>query len=223
MQIFNYLTKDKQQMSFLSEELINVAFKNLAGNILGSGNRNTTPDNLAYYEEEFSPDKIIKPQNIWTQFSSIPSAGNLATAQSNAVANPTIIQDYTSAPIHCTPSDNGKLFLATSTYNDLTTRLKNWIQPQMIPNAGRASIGYFIRVYNGNPLTGGTEIPFTQDKSGAITGFVIDYASGAILFSSSFSFIIDPTNIWITGFRYIGLTGATSGGGGGNSYFPSGW
>jgi len=195
-------------MAFSSDELRNYSIKAFLG-IFGTGDRDSNPDNFAPYEELFAFQSILNPDNIWNSLSLIPSAANSTEAHNNAVANPTLIAEYgiTNA-IHCTPSPNNKVFFATSTYNDLSTTLSNWILPQLIPQSnGFASIGYTARFWNGNPNSGGTEIPTTLDKEGSVVGWFMHYGTGAVKVASTFSGIIDPTDIWITGFRYIGPTG----------------
>ena len=203
-------------MSFIEEELRNYTNKALQG-VLGTGNRNTAPDNLTSYEEPTKSGLTITPDQIATEFNSIPPAPNVTEARANAVLEPTIIGDY-SLPInaiHCTPSPNNKAFYATTTYGDMGSRMYNWIMPQMVPRTdgafeGMASIGYAVRLYQGDPNAGGTEIGTTTEQVGAITGWTFQYGVGAIVVASSFSAISNPNDIWITGFQYIGTTGAGS-------------
>jgi len=197
--------------AFLSEELRNFSFKGFLG-LFGSGNRDTAPDNLAWYEEFTTSDLIVKPTQIWADYPLIPPAPNLTVAQVNAASNPTIIEDLTTTPIHLTPSPNNKAFFTTSTFGDLTSVLPNWIMPQLVPRIdppyqGLASIGYMVRLYNGDPTSGGTEISTTKDKDGSRVGWFMHFGTGAILTSSAFSGIIDPQDVWLTGFRYIGTLG----------------
>lgn len=202
---------------FLAEELRNFSGKGWLG-ILGTGNRDTAPDNLTWYEELTTNDLIVKPSQVWGDFASIPPAPDLATAQANAVASPTIIEDLSQAgsQIHMTPSPNQKTFFATTTYNDLSTRIGNFIMPQIIPRTdvpfvGFPSIGYMVRVFNGDPFGGGVEILTSQDQVGGVVGWFFNFGVGGMTISSSFSGIVDPTDVWLLGFRYIG----SAGGGGG--------
>ena len=71
---------------------------------------------------------------------------------------------------------------------------------------GMPSIGYTIRLYQGNPSSGGVEITTTVDIDGADVGWFIMYGAGAVIVSSSFSGITDPNDLWITGYQYIGKT-----------------
>ncbi len=206
-------------MAFTRDEFTSFANKGFLG-ILGSGNRFSAPDNLAWVEERYTISAITLPDQIWSDYASIPEAADLATAQAAAIANPTVIEDLSLSAdaIHCTPTPNNKLFLATSTYNDLDTRLKNWIMPQLIPQAGTSlpSIGYMCRVWQGDPASGGTEITTMAGKVDAFTAWQMNFGAGAILFCSDEALISNPADIWLTGFRYIGATG-----GGGTPNFDS--
>jgi len=199
-------------MAFLQEELRNFSFKGWSG-ILGTGNRSTAPDNLAVYEEMTTNSVYINPSQIITKMDDIPPAPTQSDASANASANPLLIFEHdVNHAIHLTPSPNNKAFFATETYGDLTTRLYNFIMPQAIPrtdagNEGRASIGYTARLYQGNPASGGTEITTTVDQDGADVGWFFMYGAGAVVVASSFTGITDPTDVWITGFRYVGPTG----------------
>lgn len=204
-------------MAFIEQELRNFSAKGWLG-ILGTGDRDTAPDNLTWYEELTTNDLIVKPGQIWGDYATIPPAPNLIAAQAAAVAFPLIIADY-SAPasaIHLTPSPNNKVFFATSVFGDLTTRMRNWIMPQIIPRTdlgweGFPSVGYMIKLYNGDPSLGGVEITTSQEQAGAIVGWWMNFGAGAIKVASSFASIVDPNDIWMTGFQYIGAEG--SGGG----------
>lgn len=205
-------------MAFLAEELRNFASKGWLG-ILGTGDRNTAPDNFAWYEEITTLDTIVKPVQLWNQLSSVGEAADLATAQANAVANPTIIQDLSAAgsAIHLTPSPNNKTFFATTVYGDLSTKIGNWIMPQLIPRTdpgfeGFPSIGYMITLWNDDPATVGTPIGTSVEQSGAVPGWFMNFGAGAIKVASSFTGITDPTKVYMTGFRYIGTTGGSGGG-----------
>lgn len=200
-------------MSFLQEEIKNFTFKAQLG-IAGTGDRDTAPDAFTLYEEANTFDIAIKPSQIIAQYDSIPPAKDLTTARANAVANPTLIADYSLATsaIRLTPASNNKAFFICSTYGDLSTRMKNWISPAFIPRidvgfVGQPSIGYTMKLYQGDPNAGGTEITTSQDQIGAITGWLVMYPNGMIKVASNFSAITDPTQLYITGFRYIGDTG----------------
>ena len=198
-------------MPLIQEEVRNFSFKGWQG-ILGLANRSTAPDNSTYYEEFNTNDLSIRSDSVLLELDLLPPATNIADAHANAIANPTLIQEFdNSNAIHLTPSLNQRGFFATTIYGDMTTRLKNFIMPQHVARVdsgfeGMPSIGYTIRLFQGDPSSGGIEITTTAGQSGADVGWFIMYGAGAIIVSSDFSGITDPTDLWITGYQYIGKT-----------------
>lgn len=79
--------------------------------------------------------------------------------------------------------------------------------PQLL-NHLTATIGYTLRLYQGEPGAGGVEITTTAGKAPGSTrvGWFIHYGSGVIKCSSDFTSITNPADVWITGFRYKGKT-----------------
>ncbi len=199
-------------MAFLHEEIRNFNFKAVSNGILSTGSRSTAPDNLTFYEESTTSDISVRASSVLLEIDLIPPARNQTDAHNNAGANPSLIQEFDIAnAIHLTPSPNQKAFFATSIYNDLTSRMYNFIMPQFTPRVdpgfeGMPSIGYTTRLYQGDPNAGGVEITTTIDQQGADVGWIFMYGAGAVVVASSFSGISDPTDLWITGYRYIGKT-----------------
>jgi hypothetical protein len=155
----------------------------------------------------------------------VPAAATITQARANAVANPTIIQDasqfsatfsgsynpgVTALRLTPIPGTNGSTYVAYDIYNDFSSnRLKNWIQPQRHPQPnGVASIGYTIRLFNGDPAAGGTEILTSQGQTGtganAPVAWIWNYDQGLLFLSEDFRSVV--TNPFILAFRYIGET-----------------
>jgi hypothetical protein len=200
-------------MPFLPEELINFSWKGWNG-LLGTANRDSAPNNLSVWEEYYPADVEVKPSQIMVEFDQIPIAPDLVTAQANAAAMPARIADYSLAAnaIRLTPTVNQTAFFALSTYGDWTTRMQNWLMPQHYPLADATpSFGYQIRLWNGNPALGGTEIFPTTGKVGAFLAWTFSYGAGAIVIASNAvaALITDATQVYITGFQYIGPTGVS--------------
>lgn len=211
-------------MGFSNQERINLNSKVLAASVKDAN------EVSQWYESFFTNKFILTGDKVWTDpdlgtLLGLP-AQNLSIAQSNAASNSSIIQDLSAASsaIRLTevPGTNGSTYAAFSTYNDLSSsRLENWIQPQLIPRTdagfeGYPSIGYTIRLYDGDPNAGGTEITTSEGQTGsgvnASVGWVFDYANGLLLLSSDFrGSVSDP---WIVGFRYVGTTAGSGGGSG---------
>jgi len=190
-------------MALIQEEIRNFSFK-------GS----TAPDNSTYYEEAFANNISVDGSSVLTQLNLVPPAANQSEADTAVAANGTIMRGFgtpasPTTAIHLTPTLNQKAFMCTSTYGDMSTRLNNFIQPQMVQNGNFASIGYTARLYNGDPNAGGTEINTTIDQVGADVGWFFMYGAGSIIVSSSFSGIVDPTDVWLVAYQYIGQTASS--------------
>ena len=202
-------------MAFLQEEIRNFVFKGFSNGILGTANRSTAPDNLTWYEESNTSDISVNARSVLLEIEQIPPARNQTDAHNNTIANPTLLEEYsTTNAIRLTPSPNQKTFFCTSTFGDLTTRLYNFVMPQFTPRIdsgfeGMPSIGYTARLYQGDPNAGGTEITTTVGQQGADVGWIFMYGAGAVVIASSFSSITNPNDLWLTGFRYIGKTAET--------------
>ena len=93
-----------------------------------------------------------------------------------------------------------RAFIAYSTYNNTGTAiLGDWIDTQF----GDA---YIIKVYKGDPNSGGTLL--SAAGSGSNDTWFFDYASGVLNFNGTVvpSGVTD-TNIYLVGYRYIGAKG----------------
>lgn len=201
-------------MSFTNQEKLNSYSQILQASVVGSPRQ-------AWYESQLLFESAVISDQVFDKedFNKLKSlaAPNITAARNNALLEPGIISDI-SQPINAVrltpvPGTNGTVYAALAVYNDFTSeRLKLWIQPQMIPqNSGLPSNGYAIRLFNGNPNSGGTEITTTQGTSGTglnkSVGWIPVASAGILLLSESFaSSVTDP---WWMGFRYIGRTGST--------------
>ena len=174
-----------------------------------------------WYETFLSYTMILDGGQVWTQLSSIPPAGNLATAQTNASNNPTIIQNLSAAAsaIRLTEilGTNSSTYAAYSTYNNRSTAIyRNWILPQLISQtSGAPSNGYAVQLYNGDPNAGGVVVSSSAGTTGTgnnkTVGWIFNYAAGMLLLAEDYrANITDP---YIVGFRYIGNTASTPSGG----------
>jgi len=202
-------------MSFTNQEKLNSYSQILQASVVGSPRQ-------AWYESQLLFESAVISDQVFDKedFNKLKSlaAPNITAARNNALLEPGIISDI-SQPVNAVrltpvPGTNGTVYAAFAVYNDFTSeRLKLWIQPQMIPqNSGLPSNGYAIRLFNGNPNSGGTEITTTQGTSGTglnkSVGWIPIASAGILLLSESFaSSVTDP---WWMGFRYIGRTGSTA-------------
>jgi hypothetical protein len=202
-------------MSFSETEQRKIPFKALAGNVLGATAAR------AWYEEILPFDFVLPKQRVWVESGRLKAlpAANLAAAQSNASSNTDLIEDLSAAvdAVRLSPDPGGsaQVYVAYSTYNDPDSAvIGNWIKPQFVPQAsGLPSVGYAIRLYDGDPNSGGTEVLTTEGQSGSgenkSVGWVFNYDSGTLLLSATFATSIsDP---YVLGFRYVGATSGVSG------------
>lgn len=198
-------------MGFSNQERINMNSKALAAAVIDAN------PVAQWYETRNAFSFLVNGNRVLTEFSSIPAAANLAAAQANASANPTLIQDksLTTDAIRLTAvaGTNNSTYIAYSTYNDASSSvLDNWIQPQLIPQtSGAPSIGYAIVLYDGDPASGGTQVTTTDGTTGTgqnkTVGWIWQYSSGILLLSDDFkSSVSDP---YVMGFRYIGATASS--------------
>ena len=94
-------------------------------------------------------------------------------------------------------------FIAYTTYNNTgSDRLTNWIDTQF-------GSSYIIKVYKGDPNSGGTQL--SAAGSGNSDGWFFDYSSGVLNFNdTNVPSGVTDTNIYIVGYRYIGVLGVAS-------------
>ena len=88
----------------------------------------------------------------------------------------------------------GAAWFATGTYQDLNSRLTNWIAPSV-------DAGYLVDVYKNDPTVPANKL------NGGVSGqeWVFDYTAGVLRFVNSVPAGI--TDLFLVGHRYIGATG----------------
>lgn len=200
-------------MAFDNQERINLNSKVLAAGVKDANEVGQ------WYETIFPNTFVSRGDKVWTNpdLATLLAnpASNVGEAQANA-AGPLagIIVDY-SNPVNAirlspVPGTNGSTYVAFDVFGNLgSTQLDNWVQPQFVPRTnGLPSIGYAVRLFDGDPNAGGTEILVTDGTSGTgvnkSVGWIFDYANGMLLLSADFrGSVADP---WVLGFRYIGST-----------------
>ena len=151
-------------MGFSTTEVNKLTFKVQAGGVIDADS------GARWYEAKLAFSPKVVPSRILTDYGNIPVAANLATAQSNAAANPTFMTDLSAAAnavrLSRVTAGADNTWISYSTYNTPSSGvLENWIQPPAFSQTdGTASIGYSVRLYSGDPAGGaGTfqEIPTT--------------------------------------------------------------
>lgn len=189
---------------FSQAERINAAFKQVF-KILGSSN---TDDAMGkrWYEELYSSKANVLPRHIWSDADVITYSPLLADAQALAAANPTVIEDCSTAPLVLTQdmTSNGRLWIARKIPGDENSEiLGNWLQPNDFPNpAGQPSNGFAVQLFDGadNPITAteGAWVPYYP------LGAII-LANGQTIGSGELAGYVPPIKAAM--FRYIGETG----------------
>jgi hypothetical protein len=202
-------------VGFSNQEQVNLGAKVLQGGVIDA---NPT---AVWYETFFANNFIVDASSVWTALATIRlyPASTRTIAQQNVASNLSgFVEDRTSfaSAVRLTQvaGTNSSTWAAYSSYGDpSSTLLKNWLLPQLVPQAGGApSNGYAISLYNGNPAAGGVLVTTTAGMTGTgetkSVGWVFNYAGGLLLLSADFrSQITDP---WIIGFRYIGPTAGSN-------------
>jgi hypothetical protein len=196
-------------MGFSNQDRINLNSKALQAGVIDSN-----PASV-WYETYFPFSFLLDGSSVFTEMTTLRTliAGNLATARTKALANPTLIQDISLAANAVQLS-----VVAGTNKSTWDAGQKNWLLPQLVPQlTGAPSNGYAVRLFNGDPNAGGVEITTTAGTTGVginkSVGWVWNYAIGILLLSPDFftetgiaSNTFDP---YVNGFRYVGST-ATS-------------
>ena len=148
---------------------------------------------------EAIPSPLVVPAtNIWSDSSLIP-----ATPPGSTGATVQVYLAGTSG--HRMTADStisgNRTFIAYSTYNDSSTSiLGDWIDTSF-------SADYIIKVYKGDPNSGGVQL--SAAGSGSNDTWFFDYSSGVLNFNgTSVPSGVTSSNIYIVGYRYVGGKGA---------------
>ena len=191
-------------MSATTEQKVDFLLKKVGftlsktGSVTGTGaiSGGTTKEPFA----ESLPSPLVVPDSsIWNQSLSIPTTP--------PGSNTSIVRVYSTSSAHRMTADSSvsgsRAFIAYTTYNDTSSaRLSDWIDTQF-------GTGYVLKVYKGDPNSGGTLLP--AGGSGSNDGWFFDYSSGVLNFNGSgLPSGVSDTNIYIVGYRYIGSKGVSS-------------
>lgn len=182
---------DKQKVDLLYKKLFGVS-KTDFNTLKGASN------------EVIPSPALIRGDTVWTQSNQIKKAPLAPSTVAGVVEYRTVecVPDDTTTPI-------GGVYPTwiAKTTGGSPVDYKNWIPPEFGP-------GYLIKVYIGDPDSGGTEIfdAGISDKG----AFYFDYMSGVLNFTNytdnggNANVIPDGlsgNSIWVRGYRYIGFVG----------------
>ena len=153
---------------------------------------------------EAIPSPLVVPANsVWAQASEIP-------ATPPGADTPYVRVYLSGASGHRMTVDNtvsgNRTFIARSTYNNNSSSiLGDWIDTSF-------GADYIIEVYKGDPNSGGVKL--SAAGSGSNDTWFFDYSSGVLNFNGTVvPSGVTSTNIYIVGYRYIGIKGVATPGG----------
>ena len=191
-------------MSATTEQKVDFLLKKVGftlsktGSVTGTGaiSGGTTKEPFA----ESLPSPLVVPDSsIWNQSLSIPTTP--------PGSDTSIVKVYsTSSALRMTADSSvsgSRAFIAYTTYNNTSSaRLTDWIDTQF-------GTAYVLKVYKGDPNSGGTLLP--AGGSGSNDGWFFDYSSGVLNFNGSgLPSGVTDSNIYVVGYRYIGSKGVSS-------------
>jgi len=196
---------DQQKLDFLLKKIGYTKTK--TGSVVGTGAISGTPKQP--FAEAIPSPLIIANGSLWNESDQIPATP--------PTSDTTQIKVYLAATsgLRMTAdatSSGQRAYIAYSTYNNTSSaRLTNWIDTQF-------GASYLIKVFKGDPNSGG--VALSAAGSGQNDGWFFDYSAGVLNFNdTNVPSGVTDTNIYIVGYRYIGLTGAPTPTGGGNFTF----
>jgi len=152
----------------------------------------------APFGEPIPSPLVIPSTNIWSDSTLIPATP--PTSNTSYVGIYTAGTSGFRMTVDNTVSGN-RTFIARSVWGDISSNnLGDWIDTQF-------GSDYVIKVYKGDPASGGTQL--SAAGSGSNDTWFFDYSSGILNFNGT----VTPTgittdNIYLVGYRYIGAKGA---------------
>ena len=185
---------DQQKIDFLLKKIGYTKTK--TGNVDGTGNPGEGSVKQPFAEAIPSP-LVIANGSLWNESDQIPATPPGSDTSQVKVYLTTSALRLTE-DVSVSTASQARSWIAYSTYNDTSsTRLTNWIDTQF-------GAGYLIKVYNGDPNSGGTAL-----SAGATNqNWFFDYSAGVLNFNDDTCPVGPSDSIYIVGYRYIGQTGA---------------
>lgn len=200
-------------MSFGVLERIVAAAKNLQGGVIDSD------PTAQWYESSRSFSFALPSKRVWTEEDLLYAnpAANVTEARANCSGPLSgVVQDLSNPvdAIRLTPVLGvNNTYIAMAIYGNFSSEwLDNWLKPSFVAQAsGLPSNGYMVRLYDGNPATGGVEVLTTDGTTGTginkSVAWTWNFDNGMLLLSDDFA----VANPWVVGFRYIGGTAGDGG------------
>ena len=185
---------DQQKLDFLLKKIGYTKTK--TGNVDGTGNPGEGSVKQPFAEAIPSP-LVVPNSSLWNEADSIPATPPGSDTPQVKVYSVSSAVRLTE-DITVSTASQARSWIAYSTYNNTSSaRLTNWIDTQF-------GAGYLIKVYNGDPNSGGTPL-----SAGATNqNWFFDYSAGVLNFNDDTCPVSPSDSIYIVGYRYIGPTGA---------------
>jgi hypothetical protein len=162
----------------------------------------------APYEEPIPSPLIIPGTIIWSQSQNIPTTPP-ATDTAYVKAYAPGVSSYFQMTVDGTVTGNRTFVARQSVGVSASANVGDWIDTQF-------GSDYNIKVYRGNPTSGGVQL--SAAGSGSNDTWFFDYSSGVLNFNgTSVPSGVTASNIFIVGWRYIGAKGVLSDGGQGST------
>jgi len=208
-------------MAFNDSDILKMAASALAGGVIDSSGSQ-------YYEKRNPWGIIVDPENVWTDLPLLKDlpASTYQQAIDNWQNNPNLIDavginpdgtynDATAIRLTKVAGSNGTTYIAYNNYNDPSGGVrKNWLQPQLIPQAsGAASAQYNARIFIGPPSNGNLLFSSAGFDGNWVSHFWSP-ALGLLMIAPDdkpISAAIGGDDLYVCGFTY---SGATASGGG---------
>ena len=153
------------------------------------------------FNESLPSPFVIPDSSIWNQSLSIPTTppGADTAIVKVYLAGASVLRMTADSTV-----SGSRAFVAYTTYNNTSSaRLTDWIDTQF-------GSGYVIKVYKGDPNSGGVSLDAAGSSGNDDTWF-FDYSSGVLNFNGDdLPSGVTDSNIYIVGYRYIGSKGVSS-------------
>jgi len=202
-------------MALSDQQKIDIIFKKLSyavtktGSVRGTGNIGGVLKDPN--EEAIGSPLVIPNSSIWAESANIP-----ATAPAASTA---YVQVYgASTPLRMTKDSTitgNRTWFATTTFGNESTRVGDWIDP------GNFGATYLAKIYVGPLVSGSVNAAnaLNSGGSGNNDSWYFDYAAGVLNFAdTTLPATIGANDLYLVAYRYIGLKGASGGGGGSSQW-----
>jgi len=222
-------------MGFTASEIRKLTFKVQAANVIDADS------GAFWYQSKLENSPAVKSERILTQYTVVKSNLPTGSTYLDQVASLETLVDtgnvlenivgnaYSTGPSGTIISSRlsrvtaglNNTWISYNTYNTPASGPKDlWINPASVPAAnGDPTQGYTIQLYSGDPNAGGVKITTSVGQDANEVGWVWNYDMGVLFIANNLEGFLtgNPTypaglDFYVRGWRYVGTTGAGSGG-----------